>query len=140
MSEKLSEEEITQRKAAGEGKRKEREEARAKAVVEVKVVEEVAVVEPCWCGVHHKEGSKVGEEHKSGPKEETPAAPVIPEGSCLLGDALIGQNFRYAGQVWKKINHGLVLNFQNGDDSTEPMANDTVIEPILPGHEVEPDN
>lgn len=95
--------------------------------------------EPCWCGVHHKEGSKVDEAHKAGPPIEEPKLVPIPVGSILFQDALIGQNFRFGGSVWKKINHGVVLNFLKGDDSTEHMAGDTIIEPILPGHEVEPD-
>ncbi len=56
-----------------------------------------------------------------------------------LGSVPIGQNFRLNGQVYKKINHGLVLNYLNGDDATEPMDSSTVIDPILPGHAVEPD-
>ncbi len=105
-------------------------------------VETTIEAEPCWCGVVHKEGSKINKRHKSGPpaeEPEEPEEPKLPAGSILFGDAPIGQNFRYAGQVWKKINHGVVLNFLNGDDSTEPMDGGTVIEPILPGHEVEPD-
>lgn len=89
--------------------------------------------------IGHKEGCHCAICRAIDRKGNPVAIPAIPEGSILFKDALIGQNFRYGGQVWKKINHGVVLNFQNSDDSTEPMDNNTVIEPILPGHEVEPD-
>ncbi len=97
--------------------------------------------EPCWCGVHHKEGSKIGKIHESGPDgpEPEPKPEPIPDGSCLLGDAPIGTNFRYAGGVYKKINHGVVQNFLNGDDATEPMDSSTIIAPIVAGHDIEPD-
>ncbi|KKL11013.1 hypothetical protein LCGC14_2550070 [marine sediment metagenome] len=93
----------------------------------------------CWCGVHHKEDSKIGEAHKSGPPTEEPAAVELPAGSCLMKDAPIGTNFRLAGAIYKKINHGTVINSLNADDSSEPMDGDTVIEPILAGHDIEPD-
>lgn len=66
-------------------------------------------------------------------------AEALPAGAILLQNALIGQNFRLNGKVYKKINHGVVMDFLKGDDATEPMDNSTVIYPILPGHEVEPD-
>lgn len=114
------------------------------AVVEKTTGEEPSPMEPdmkpaCWCGRHHKKDSKVGEAHKAGPPTEEPEPEPIPAGSILFRDAPIGQNFRYAGQVWKKINHGVVQNFQKGDDATEPMDGGTIIEPIIPGHLVEPD-
>jgi len=56
-----------------------------------------------------------------------------------LGSVPIGQNFRYNGRVYKKINDAVVQNFLNGDDTTESMPNNTVIDPIIPSHEVEPD-
>ena len=127
------------------------EEERTEAVVEETTGEEPSPMEPdmgdrpaCWCGVVHKEGSKIGKTHEAGPpiEEPIPEQPVskpLPAGSILFQDAPIGQNFRQGGSVWKKINHGVVQNFQKGDDATEPMDGGTIIEPILPGHEVEPD-
>ena len=70
--------------------------------------------------------------------ETEPEPEQIPSGPTL-NDVPIGQNFRFNNGVYKKVNTCRVQNFLKGDDATEAMAGNTVIEPILPGHAVEPD-
>ena len=120
----------------------------AEAPVVEPVAEEVAAEEVAAEPVHvdtHDMGDSipntvVAEEPGivDGENEAYAPGPAVSSDGITLAECVGGQQFRYQGQIYKKVNEfGGVLKAGNMDDAVEKLPTNTIVEPLVVGHAID---